>query len=72
MYDFWTDGSCQPNPGPGGAGFFSTNFKIKEKIHVINHDTTINYTELIGVKMVLLSVWRYHIFIRIKTNIITF
>ena len=32
---------------------------IKEKIHVIDHDTTINCTELIGVQMVLLSVWRY-------------
>ena len=58
-YDFWTDGSCQPNPGPGGAGYFSTNFMIKEKIHVIDHDTTINYAELIGVQMVLLSIWRY-------------
>ena len=58
-YDFWTDGSCQPNPGPGGAGYFSSNFVIKAKIHVIDHDTTINYAELVGVQMVLLSVWRY-------------
>ena len=32
---------------------------IEEKIHVIDHDTTINYAELIGVQMVLLSIWRY-------------
>ena len=51
-FDFWTDGSCMPNPGPGGAGFYSNNFSIKSKIYVIDHDTTINYAELIGVKMV--------------------
>ena len=62
-YDFWTDGSCQPNPGPAGAGYFSTNFTIKEKIYVIDHDTTINYAALAGVKMVLLSVWRYILFL---------
>ena len=50
-YDFWTDGSCLPNPGPGGAGYFSSNFVIKSKIHVIDHDTTINYAELIGIKI---------------------
>ena len=48
-----------PNPGPGGAGYYSNNFIIKEKIYIINHDTTINYAELAGVKMVLLSVARY-------------
>ena len=49
----------QPNPGPGGAGYYSNNFVIKEKIHVVDHDTTINYTEMIGIKMVLSSVLRY-------------
>ena len=63
-FNFWTDGSCQPNPGPGGAGYYSNNFAIKEKIYVVDHDTTINYTELIGVKMVLSSVLRYIEFLK--------
>ena len=58
-FDFWTDGSCMPNPGPGRAGFYSNNFLIKSKIYVIDDDTTINYAELIGVKMVLSSMLRY-------------
>ena len=63
-YNFWTDGSCMPNPGPGGAGFYSENFPIKSKIFVIDHDTTINYAELIGVKMVLSSMLRYIEFLK--------
>ena len=45
--------------GPGGAGFYSNNFPIKSKIYVIDHDITINYAELMGIKMVLSSVSRY-------------
>ena len=58
-FNFWTDGSCLPNPGPGGAGYFSNNFAISSKMFVIDHDTTINYAELIGIKLVLSSVLRY-------------
>ena len=42
-FNFWTDGSCLPNPGPGGSGYFSDNFKISSKMFVIDHDTTINW-----------------------------
>ena len=56
---FYCDGSCIPNPGPGGAGYYSPDFCIKSKIEVVDHDTTINYCELIGVKMILLSVKRF-------------
>ena len=58
-WNFWTDGSCIPNPGPGGAGYYSDNFVIQSKIHVVDHDTTINYCEMMGIKMVLLSVKKY-------------
>ena len=53
LWEFYTDGSCMPNPGPGGSGYFSNDFKIKSKIDPINHDTTINYCELNGIRMVL-------------------
>ena len=53
LWEFYTDGSCMPNPGPGGSGYFSNDFKIKSKIDTINHDTTINYCELNGIRMVL-------------------
>ena len=46
---FFSDGSCKPNPGPGGAGYYSPNFIIESKMNCINHDTTINYCELYGI-----------------------
>ena len=58
-FDFYTDGSCIPNPGPGGAAYYSPNFLIKSKIHIIDHDTTINYGELLGIKMVVHSIKNY-------------
>ena len=61
-YDFYTDGSCDPNPGPGGAAYFSPNFIINQKIHVVDHDTTINYCELYAIKLVLSSICRYLVF----------
>ena len=42
-----------PNPGPGGSGYYSNDFKIKSRINPINHDTTINYCELDGIRMVI-------------------
>ena len=59
FYDFYTDGSCYPNPGPGGASYFSPNFIINRKMHVVDHDTTINYCELYAIKMVISSFLRY-------------
>ena len=56
---FYCDGSCVPNPGPGGTGFYSPNFVIKSKIFVVDHDTTINYCELMGVDLVLSTVTRF-------------
>ena len=58
-YDFYTDGSCKPNPGPGGASYYSPNFAISSKIYVVDHDTTINYCELYSIRMVIASVLRY-------------
>ena len=42
-----------PNPGPGGSGYYSNDFDIKAKINPINHDTTINYCELDGIRLVI-------------------
>ena len=52
-YVFFSDGSCKPNPGPGGAGYYSPNFDIESKMNCINHDTTINYCELFGIWMIV-------------------
>ena len=55
-FDFFTDGACIPNPGPGGCAYFLPNFGIKSKIYMVDHDTSINYCELFGIKLVLQSV----------------
>ena len=47
-----------PNPGPGGAAYYSPDFVIPSKIFLIDHDTTINYCELYSIKMVLDSILR--------------
>ena len=56
---FFSDGSCKPNPGPGGAGYYSTNFTIEGKMNCINHDTTINYCELYAIWMILKDYLNY-------------
>ena len=56
---FYSDGSCMPNPGPGGSAFYSKNFVIKSKIESINHDTTINYAELNSIKLILHHTLQY-------------
>ena len=66
--DFFTDGSCKPNPGPGGCAYYSPNFSIKSKIFVIDHDTSINYCELYGIKFVLQSVNNYIEFCKSNNN----
>ena len=48
----YTDGSCDPNPGPGGYGTYDTQQQIKINQY-IDHPTTINYCELIAIKNVL-------------------
>ena len=53
LWEFYTDGSCKPNPGPGGSAYYSKDFDITSKINPINHDTTINYCELDGIKLVI-------------------
>ena len=62
--NFWTNGSCLPNPGPGGCSYYSNNFIIESKIYVIDHDTTINYAELYGIKLVLSSICRYNEYLK--------
>ena len=42
----------KPNPGPGGAAFFSPDFNLNEHWECINHDTTINFCELFAIRMV--------------------
>ena len=46
----WTDGSCKPNPGPGGgAALFPKNTNLNI-LRPINHLTTINYAELAAIE----------------------
>ena len=33
---FFSDGSCKPNPGPGGVGYYSPNFDIESKMECID------------------------------------
>ena len=44
--DCWTDGSCMPNPGPGGSAVYFPNNLNWNESRAINHMTTINYCEL--------------------------
>ena len=53
LWEFFTDGSCMPNLGPGGSGYYSIDFDTKARINPINHDTTINYCELDGIRLVI-------------------
>ena len=50
---FFSNGSCKPNPGPGGVGYYSPNFDIESKMNCINHDTAINYCELYAIWMIV-------------------
>ena len=52
LWNFYSDGSCMPNPGPGGSAYYSNDFIIQSKIEPIDHDTTINYCEMNGIKMI--------------------
>ena len=58
-WNFFTDGWCLPNPRPGRCAYYSTNLNIESKIYIIDHDTSINYCELYGVKLVLQSIYYY-------------
>ena len=44
LWNFYTDGSVIPNPGPGGSGYYSPDFGCEARIYSCNHDTTINYS----------------------------
>ena len=52
LWEFYSDGSCMPNPGPVGSCYYSDDFVINSKVDPIDHDTTINYCELNGIKMI--------------------
>ena len=49
---FYSDGSCDPNPGPGGYGCYCVQNQFK-KSQYIDHPTTINYCELMGIYDIL-------------------
>ena len=65
-YIFYSDGSCIPNPGPGGSGVYSPNFIIHNKMVPIMHDTTINFAELNAFKIIFEMIRDLYI----NTNII--
>ena len=54
--EFYTDGSCMPNPGPGGCAVYCPKYEQLNMNLVITHDTTINYAELSAIEQVLLSI----------------
>ena len=56
ILDLFTDGSCKPNPGPGGCAIYCPQFKQFNTKYVITHATTINYAELVAIEQVLLIV----------------
>ena len=66
----YTDGSCRPNPGPGGSAFYAPAFppwhtnrcEQVRKCLAINHDTTINYAELKSIEMVCNYILEYTIY----------
>ena len=51
----WTDGSCIPNPGPGGGAAIFPSKKSLNTTRPINHPTTINYAELVAIEAGLIS-----------------
>ena len=71
---FYVDGSCKPNPGPGGSALYSPNYYISSKLEPIFHDTTINYAELNSFRLLFESIEKVynnskHNNIKIKKNI---
>ena len=45
LWEFFTDGNrfMSSKSGPGGSGYYSTDFKIESRIELIKHDITINF-----------------------------
>ena len=56
VLDLFTDGSCKPNPGPGGCAVHCPQFKEFDTQYVITHPTTINYAEQCGIEQAVLLV----------------
>ena len=48
----WTDGSCKPNPGPGGCAvvFPELNDELSSDFY-FNFETTINHAEIVAIKL---------------------
>ena len=56
VLDLFTDGSCKPNPGPGGCAVYCPKFERFNTEYVITHPTTINYAEQCGIEQAILVV----------------
>lgn len=49
LIEIWTDGSCRPNPGPGGwAAIMRNSSGAEKRISGAERDTTNNRMELVG------------------------
>ena len=64
---FFSDGSCKPNPGPGGSAYYAENFIKTQRLEAINCDTTINFAEFNSIKMILIDIID-HVCDRSKNN----
>ena len=51
--DIWTDGSCIPNPGPGGGGIHFPQHPNLSTTWTASEETTINYCELKAIEIAL-------------------
>ena len=47
----WTDGSCKPNPGPGGASAYFPEMDNISSNTYFTFETTINHAEIVAIKI---------------------
>ena len=60
--DIWTDGSCIPNPGPGGSGIYFPSHSILSTKWTAPDETTINFCELKAIYIALNTFIEHHLY----------
>ena len=56
ILEAWTDGSCKPNPGPGGASVYFPQIDTISQNHSFDHEVTINFAEIVAIRMAFESI----------------